>query len=91
MEELQKSSIRGNYPNINSQNLQERSEKWIKEARNRKIANKNLVDGGKEFATEVFIKWDMPGYKIKPLYATVKVPEPGPTGIATVNVQPWSN
>ncbi|MDR7091985.1 DUF637 domain-containing protein [Cellvibrio fibrivorans] len=82
-----KSSINGQFPSVQSQNLVTRSKDWILNASNGSINNQQLDPAEVEYAQKI---QDMVknGWNLKPMYSTVSIPKPNTTGPATVTIQP---
>jgi Holliday junction resolvase-like predicted endonuclease len=82
-----KSSINGQFPSLQSQNLVTRSTDWILNASKGTINNQQLDPAEIEYARKVQNMIDS-GWNFKPMYSTVNIPKPNTTGPATVTIQP---
>lgn len=83
-----KSSVRDRYPSIASQDLHNRSEKWINDAAGGSINNQSLSQAEIDYARNIQQLRDVHGWDVKPMYSTVSIPPANTTGIATITIQP---
>lgn len=83
-----KSSVRNTYPSVASQDLHNRSEKWINDAASGTINNQSLPQSEIDYAIDIKQLRDVHGWDIKPMYSTVSIPPANTTGVATVTIQP---
>ena len=87
--DVHKSAI-DRYPNVEKLDLQTRSERWIVEAANGKIAGQSLPEDVVQYANNLQILQTPAGgnYSVKLLYSTVSIPKYNQTAPVTVTIQP---
>lgn len=83
-----KSSVAGNFPNVDKLNLETRGWKWIEATALNGVWNNQQMPAEAVAYARDLIKLREQGYAIKPMLAKVSLPPLGSTGVARVTIVP---